>query len=203
MSASFCEILNSPTNSLAKNSEITKNLVAVCINEAIAERAEDDDTDYVADEEMTVDKIALWKMCWAVKTVKQLNGATCFAITSHLEKRHLISVNVIESVIKEKFASYDSSWEFVACVFVLIDILVWKEWCLAREGEYEENYIAGVNSSIAYPIWQFLDETVNYWVFFNGGWVMFLNDSSLNTWFTFIDKCSDTLNELCDFIQTL
>ena len=152
MSASFCEILNSQTNSLAKNSEITKNLVAVCINEAIAERAEDDDNDYVSDEEMTVDKIALWKMCWAVKTVRQLNGATCFAITSHLEKSHLISVNVIESVIKEKFASYDSSWEFVACVFVLIDILVWKEWCLAREGELANFSLITLSKTVIYVV---------------------------------------------------
>ena len=54
------------------------------------------------------------------------------------------------------------SWEFVTCVFVLIDNLVWKEWFLARESGCEENYIASVNRGIAYPIWQILVETINY-----------------------------------------
>ena len=93
----------------------------------------------------------------------------CSVITSHFEKRNLTSVNVIESVLKEKFVNYNSSWEFVTCVFILIDNLIWKEWFLAREDGCEENYIANVNSSITYPIRQFLDETINYWVFFNGG----------------------------------
>ena len=101
--------------------------------------------------------------------VRQLEMKMCSAITSHFEKCNLTSVSVTKSVLKETFINYNSSWEFVACVFVLIDNLIWKEWFLAREGGCEENYIANINSSIAYPIGQFLDETINYWVFFNGG----------------------------------
>ena len=103
-------------------------------------------------------------------------------------------MNVIESVLKEKFINYNSSWEFVACVFILIDNLIWKEWFLACEGECEENYIANINSSIAYPIRQFLDETINYWVF--------LKNSS-NTWYDFLGNCSEILQQLYDFILTL
>ena len=76
------------------------------------------------DEEMTVNMDTLLKMRWAVKMARQLEMKMCSAITSHFEKRNLSSVNVIESVLKEKFVNYNSSWEFVACVFVLIDILI-------------------------------------------------------------------------------
>ena len=127
MNVAFSEILNSQLNSLAKTSEITKNLLTVCINNAISER-EDDNIENVTDEEMTVNMDALLKMCWAVKMVRQLEMKMCSAITSHLEKSNLTSVNVIESVLKEKFVNYYSSWEFVACIFVLIDNLIWKEW---------------------------------------------------------------------------
>ena len=201
MNVAFSEILNSQLNSLAKTSEITKNLLTVCIDNAISEK-EDDNIENAPDEEMTVSTDALLKMRWAVKMVRQLEMKMCSAITSHFEKRNLSSVNVIESVLKEKFVNYNSSWEFVACVFVLIDNLIWKEWFLAREGGCEENYIANVNGSIAYPIGQFLDETINYWVFFNGGWAMFLKDSS-NTWYDFLMNCSEILRQLCDFILTL
>ena len=119
-----------------------------------------------------------------------------------MEKCRLTSVSIVESVIKEKFVNYNSSWEFVACVFVLINNLIWKEWFLAREGGCEKNYIASVNSGIAYPIGQILAETTNYWVFFNGGWEKFLKDSS-NTWYTFLANCTEILHEMCDFILTL
>ena len=59
--------------------------------------------------------------------VRKLEIETCSAITAYLEKYHITSVN-IENVIKEKFAVCHFSWEFVACVFVLIKNLVWKEW---------------------------------------------------------------------------
>ena len=109
---------------------------------------------------------------------------------------------LLKSILKEKFVNYNSSWEFVACVFVLIDNLIWKEWFLAREGGCKENYIANVNGSIAYPIGQFLDETIKLLGFFNGGWAMFLKDSS-NTWYDFLRNCSKILQQLCDFILTL
>ena len=118
---------------------------------------------------MTVNMDALLKMRWAIKMVRQLEMKTCSAITSHLEKRNLTSVNIIESVLKEKFINCNSSWEFVACVFVLIDNLIWKEWFLACEGGFKENYIANINRSIVYPIRQFLNEIINYCIFFNGG----------------------------------
>ena len=146
----------------------------LCIDKAISEK--DYNVENVPDEEMTVNMDALLKMHWAVKMVRQLEMKTCSAITSHSKKCNLTSVNVIESMLKEKFINYNSSWGFVTCVFVLIDNLIWKEWFLPHDGGCKENYIANVNSSIAYPIGQFLDETINYWVFFNGGWEMFLKD---------------------------
>ena len=89
-------------------------------------------------------------------------------------------------------------WEFVACVFVLIDSLVWKEWFLARKSGCKENYIVSVNSGIAFPIWKILAETINYWIFFNGDRSVFLNDSQ-NIWYTFLDKCNEILRQMCDF----
>ena len=86
MNSAFSEILNSQLNSLAKTSEITKNLLTVCINKAISEKQEDDNVENVPDEEMTVNMDALLKMYWAVKMVRQLEMKMCSAITSHLEK---------------------------------------------------------------------------------------------------------------------
>ena len=108
MNAAFSEILNSQLNSLAKTSEITKNLLTVCIDNAISEK-EDDNIENAPDEEMTVNTDALLKMRWAVKMVRQLEMKMCSAITSHFEKRNLSSVNVIENVLKEKFVNYNSS----------------------------------------------------------------------------------------------
>ena len=178
MNVALSEILNSQLNSLAKTSEITKNLL-MCIDNAISEK-EDDNIENAPDEEMTVNTDALLKMRWAVKMVRQLEMKMCSAITSHFEKRNLSSVNVIESVLKEKFVNYNSSWEFVACVFVLIDNLIWKEWFLAREGGCEENYIANVNGSITYPIGQSLDETINYWGIFQW-WLGNVSQRTLQT----------------------
>ena len=56
MNVAFSEILNSQLNSLAKTSEITKNLLTVCIDNAISGK-----------EEMTVNTDALVEMRWAVK----------------------------------------------------------------------------------------------------------------------------------------
>ena len=105
---------------MAKTSEITKILLTVCIDNAISEK-EDDNVENAPDEEMTVNKNTILKMRWAIKIVRQLEMKTCSVTTSHLEKRNLTSVNVIESVLKEKFINYNSSWEFVTYVFILID----------------------------------------------------------------------------------
>ena len=51
MNVAFSEILNSQLNSLAKTSEITKNLLTVCIDNAISEK-EDDNIENAPDEEM-------------------------------------------------------------------------------------------------------------------------------------------------------
>ena len=126
MNSAFREILNSQLNN--KTSEISKNLLTVYIENAISEKEQDDNVENAPDEEMTVNMDALLNMRWAVKMVRQLEMKTCSAITSHFEKRNLTSVNVIESVLKEKFINYNSSWEFVACFFVLIGNLIWKEW---------------------------------------------------------------------------
>ena len=85
MNVVFGEILNSQLNSLAKTSEITKNLT-VCIDNAISEKEEVDNIENSPDEEMTVNMDALLKICWTVKMVKQLEIKMCSAITSHLEK---------------------------------------------------------------------------------------------------------------------
>ena len=100
MNVAFSEILNSQLNSLAKTSEITKNLLTVCIDNAIFEK-EDDNIENAPDEEMTVNMDVLLKMRWAVKMVRQLELKICSAITSHFEKRNLTSVSVIESVLKK------------------------------------------------------------------------------------------------------
>ena len=50
MNVAFSEILNSQLNSLAKTSEITKNLLTVCIDNAISEK-EDDNIENAPDEE--------------------------------------------------------------------------------------------------------------------------------------------------------
>ena len=62
MNVAFSEILNSQLNSLAKTSEITKNLLTVCINNAISEKEEDDNIEKASDEEMTVNMNGLLKM---------------------------------------------------------------------------------------------------------------------------------------------
>ena len=49
MNVAFSEILNSQLNSLAKTSEITKNLLTVCIDNAISEKEEDDNIENVSD----------------------------------------------------------------------------------------------------------------------------------------------------------
>ena len=69
MNVAFSEILNSQLNSLAKTSEITKNLLTVCIDNAISEK-EDDNIENVPNEEMTVNMDVLLKMRWAVKMVR-------------------------------------------------------------------------------------------------------------------------------------
>ena len=66
MNVAFSEIFNSQLNSLAKTSEITKNLLTVCIDNAISEK-EDDNIENAPDEEMTFNTDALLKMHWAVK----------------------------------------------------------------------------------------------------------------------------------------
>ena len=95
MNVAFSEILNSQLNSLAKTSEITKNLLTVCIDNAISEK-EDDSIENAPDEEVTVNMDALLKMRWAVKMVRQLEMKMCSAITYHFEKCNLSSLNVIE-----------------------------------------------------------------------------------------------------------
>ena len=112
MNVAFIEILNSYLNTLAKTSEITKNLLIVCIDNAISEK-EDDNNENASDEEMTVNMDALLKMRWAVKMVRQLEIKMCSAITSHFKKRNLSCVNVTKSVLKEKFVNYNS--HFYSC----------------------------------------------------------------------------------------
>ena len=70
MNAAFSEILNSQLNSLAKTSEITKNLLTVCIDNAISEKEEDDNIENASDEEMTINMDSLLKMHWAVKMAR-------------------------------------------------------------------------------------------------------------------------------------
>ena len=73
MNASFSEILNSQLNSLTKTSEITKNLLTVCIDNAISKK-EDDNVENAPDEEMTVNIDAILKMRWTVKWLDNLKS---------------------------------------------------------------------------------------------------------------------------------
>ena len=80
-----------------------------------------------------------------------------------MRKASLILQTVIR-IINELFDHYQSSWEFVICAFVVIDIPMWKEGRMVLENEEHENYRA--NSKTVSPLNEILDGTVGFWVFF-------------------------------------
>ena len=122
----------------------------------------------------------------------------------HFVKRNFNSAETVINVINEHFDHYQSSWEFVISVFVLIDILVWKEGRIALENEEYENYRANVNSKIAAHLSEILDGTVSFWVIFNGGWSSFLNSSNYSvTAYEQTVKYNEILQGIRDFIVNL
>ena len=200
MSASFCEILNSQINSLAKNKQITDDLLLKTIENALSENA----VDFNEEEDVSMEIIVFRKLYGSIAVERFNHRNTCADITRHFEKSSFISSDIIIRVINELFDHYRSSWEYVVCLFVLIDILVWKEGIMAQDGEYE-NYRANVNSKIATPISETFAGTIAIWVFFNGGWAAFLNqyNFSLSSSYDQTVKCGEILQQMRDFIVNL
>ncbi len=200
MSASFCEILNSQINSLAKNKQITDDLLLKTIENALSENA----VDFNEEEDVSMEIIVFRKLYGSIAVERFNHCNTCADITRHFEKSSFISSDIIIRVINELFDHYRSSWEYVVCLFVLIDILVWKEGIMAQDGEYE-NYRANVNSKIATPISETFAGTVAIWVFFNGGWAAFLNqyNFTLSSSYDQTVKCGEILQQMRDFIVNL
>ena len=145
--------------------------------------------------------IILQKMRGAIVTMKFAHCETYNKIIHHFVKSNFNSTETVIRVINQLFDHFQNSWEFVVCVFVLINILVWKEGRITLENEEHENYRANVNSKIGSPLSEILDGTVGFWVFFNGGWFSFLNSSNYSvTANEQTIKCGEILQGIRDFI---
>ena len=187
MNASFSEILNSQLNSLTKNLQVTENLLEKCIENALSK----DGIDFNKEEALLEDMLILKKLVYEMSLVRWDHLETCSDITYYIEKNDINSVEIVTRVINEFFDHYQCSWDFVVSVFVLIDILVWKEDFLGRS--CRNNYVASVNSGIK----ETLKTTIGHWVFFNGGWSKFLSEP----WST--QQYGKILRQMYDFIKTL
>ena len=154
------------------------------------------------EEDVSVNIIILRKMYGSIAVERFTHCDTCTDITHHFEKSNIISTETVIRVINELFGHYQSSWEFVVCVFVLIDILVWREGIMAHDDDESENYRANVNSKIASPISEILDSAIGFWVFFNGGWGAFFNQYNFS--FSAYDqsvKYGEIMQQMRDFVK--
>ena len=140
----------------------------------------------------------------AIVTMKFAHCETYNEIAHHFVKINFNSTETVVFVINELFDHYQISWEFVVCVFVLIDIIMRKEGRIALENEEHENYRVNVNSKIASPLSEILDGAVVFCVFFNGGWSSFLSSSNYSvTAYEQTAKCGEILQGIRDFIVNL
>lgn len=168
---SFVELLNNQINSLNKTLSITCSLIQDCF-----------DRTFFGYPNASQDKSVISeKMLCAIRLTGNKNFKLFEKLVLKAEDQGIDAIKLIEKVLEHSFRIYDSSWYFVVVVFTILDSYIYKEYQHAQKGGYAESYLASSNSKRAQPICNLLRDTINMWVFFNGGWQKFVDNYDYNS----------------------